>query len=753
MESSGHEAASQQLLAELALAEREAMTPSQALATSAQRNADLLNSVNQTTSHSASISMSSKTKAATSGRLKRPKAKLNRIEKTTKVARRDDIYDVPDSPEKEQPRSIPATAARKAPRPQKSSRTPVLPTVGEGRTTRQRSLRNATPHSEETIPAKKATTLPNEDSPRRASKRLAGESPNVSGIDWAKPIEANAGKSPISKRKADDPGQSTRPPKSPRKEKEPSGAERLGKRRSSPLLVVQAVSTSTTPIPRSTDRQLSDSPAGETDGASQREENHDQDGISPVQPHPMALLRRKPAAPGKPSKAQKSSSKSKSNEKPTESSRKPCTRRPVTPDAERRQKEPTAHPVEIPDSSPQEKSSSDDEANEQSESDVIDETPQHEMDESDQPGIPGGGDQDSEHDSASTHLDLVLKFARTSEREGDCMTEAGQKMRKRLKRAMEYLEQQELDLDEISAFCDEVLKLFRLETRPPNSYNQKAFKEDAFAYVFVLAARFLAAVYKELRRQPDDPQSRIEVLCILLSVMRAILNFKRIISSWGVKLGLRHTGERIIKNVEQKFMIPLRIVEQEQSRQLEELREAEYDRKQRQADEEKRRGREEEERKAEEALTKIKARRERWRQLHEQRLGFEKSLDRKRLAHLAFKPFDDVEERDSNGVPFERASVFRDRETPFAHRKEPEEHAEWTDEQTAALIGGLKTYAGPDVFRHIFRKFCQRGGPLRDFNVSEITSEANFFRSKTIDVYERSEREVPDWVMQIPVLP
>jgi hypothetical protein len=61
--------------------------------------------------------------------------------------------------------------------------------------------------------------------------------------------------------------------------------------------------------------------------------------------------------------------------------------------------------------------------------------------------------------------------------------------------------------------------------------------------------------------------------------------------------------------------------------------------------------------------------------------------------------------------------------------------------------------AGKNVFGQIFETYCKPGGALRDFNVSEITSEAVFFRSGFISECQRNEWKVDDWVKNIPVLP
>jgi hypothetical protein len=52
---------------------------------------------------------------------------------------------------------------------------------------------------------------------------------------------------------------------------------------------------------------------------------------------------------------------------------------------------------------------------------------------------------------------------------------------------------------------------------------------------------------------------------------------------------------------------------------------------------------------------------------------------------------------------------------------------------------------GPDVYRKIFTKYCQRGGPLRAFNVSEIVDEAVSLKDQ---LHASGEQDV-QWVQQI----
>jgi hypothetical protein len=83
----------------------------------------------------------------------------------------------------------------------------------------------------------------------------------------------------------------------------------------------------------------------------------------------------------------------------------------------------------------------------------------------------------------------------------------------------------------------------------------------------------------------------------------------------------------------------------------------------------------------------------RWQDLHIKRMICEP--DARKRSKLAIKRFEDVEERDANGVVFERLPVFTPRSAP-PHRQvlTLDDSPEWTEQEETALLDGLKRYAG-----------------------------------------------------------
>lgn len=58
------------------------------------------------------------------------------------------------------------------------------------------------------------------------------------------------------------------------------------------------------------------------------------------------------------------------------------------------------------------------------------------------------------------------------------------------------------------------------------------------------------------------------------------------------------------------------------------------------------------------------------------------------------------------------------------------------------------------MFPRIFTEYCQPGGPLREFGVPEITSQAASIRFELLRQYQERNYGEPDaYIKQIPVLP
>ena len=100
-----------------------------------------------------------------------------------------------------------------------------------------------------------------------------------------------------------------------------------------------------------------------------------------------------------------------------------------------------------------------------------------------------------------------------------------------------------------------------------------------------------------------------------------------------------------------------------------------------------------------EAAKAIEARKKRWQNLHIVRMQCEPDVYKRR--NLFHTSFEDVVERDANGVVFERLPVFRPRSTPpHSQMSESADEVEWSEAEETALLEGLQEFAGkPGNFR------------------------------------------------------
>ncbi|KAF2275480.1 uncharacterized protein EI97DRAFT_468043 [Westerdykella ornata] len=352
-----------------------------------------------------------------------------------------------------------------------------------------------------------------------------------------------------------------------------------------------------------------------------------------------------------------------------------------------------------------------------------------------------------------TDLDIVFKFVDSEEREGSCQTKHAKRIKALCSEVLDSLRDPDITMEAVEEACARVRagleKLHSLQQ--PDS--RRLFKEDAFAYLFWELARVLEAIYDLCRDQFGDPMTSLYALRIIVSLMKDILSFKDTISSWNVKVAQRYSGDRIIKDVDQNFIAPLRRLAGEHSYALAHLERAEAVRNAQEAARA-RRKREEEARARKAAYAEdLRRRRERWRKLHIRRMQCEPSMDKQRRMHLSYLSFENLEERDSNGVPFQREEVFEHRPIPHAFKQLQAKRRPWTEAEMEALLEGLEKYAGPSVFESIFQKYCRPGGPLRDFNVMEITAEAERHRTALLEQFADNGWGVPEWIKMIPVLP
>lgn len=145
--------------------------------------------------------------------------------------------------------------------------------------------------------------------------------------------------------------------------------------------------------------------------------------------------------------------------------------------------------------------------------------------------------------------------------------------------------------------------------------------------------------------------------------------------------------------------------------------------------------------------------RDKWHQLHLERIYAEGGIPtQQKRRHLALPIADEVEERDHNGLPFERLEVFGPRIGPSpALVEQARQNNVWSMPELAALEEGLQKYMGEMVFEKIFRRYCPRKQLLNRYNVTEIVTCAADLKEFLAGMQAHSGGEVEDWVRGIPV--
>ncbi|KAI4940293.1 hypothetical protein J4E86_011098 [Alternaria arbusti] len=355
-------------------------------------------------------------------------------------------------------------------------------------------------------------------------------------------------------------------------------------------------------------------------------------------------------------------------------------------------------------------------------------------------------------------IDAVFEFLNLEVRPGKCRTKLATTIRRACKTYRAHLQEGDLSMDTVVDEADDLRGALGQISIDVEKKDQRAFKRDAYRHVFRALTEYLEALYTWLQDNSGDVTESLEAMKILSPLINQMLSFKDRIAEWNVSVPQRSKGDRIIKDVDIGLIAHLRQVAKMYRGHLSRLKAREEHRKIQEDFERRMQEREEEEsRKAE--LEEARTQRwKRWQALHIVRLTCEP--DARRRSKLAITRLEDLEERDANGVIFERLPVFTPRSAPL-HRQASalSNKPEWTDQEETALLEGLRHLAGPQVFEKIFTTYCRPdsshslSGHLRDRSVAEIVTKAAQFRSDFQKLYQDNGWEVEEWITKIPVLP
>jgi hypothetical protein len=301
-------------------------------------------------------------------------------------------------------------------------------------------------------------------------------------------------------------------------------------------------------------------------------------------------------------------------------------------------------------------------------------------------------------------LETIYRFIDSCDHDGSCESQLGNRIRDMCLTGSETVADPETRWPDIEEMCSD-LAICLSTVRLLKSRKEKAtFHEDASTYVFHSLARFLEAVYNWAQQSYGDPLASVPALDVVVPLMQKYLWFADSIRKWAGKAAQLADYERNIKNVDRGFLIPLRKAEAQHRSALEHLKRMDAARQRR----EEAKAEEEAEARRAAAVKRLKERIKLWSHLHACRLECETRFDIRRRRHLACHPLEDMEERDANGVRFERENIFRERVTPFIHRPTSSQGREWTSPQNLALLDGLEKYAGMSMSTILGKQFVKK---------------------------------------------
>jgi len=373
-------------------------------------------------------------------------------------------------------------------------------------------------------------------------------------------------------------------------------------------------------------------------------------------------------------------------------------------------------------------------------------------------------------------IETVFEFLNLKPRPGKCETKIATSIIHKCNVHRIHLQDSDIPTEQVAEDVNDLQEMLRQINTRVKEKDQRAFKGDAYGHVFRAIILYLEALYIWLDENDGAVADSLGALRILSPLIRQILAFKDTVADWNVFVPKHFKGDRIIKDVDISLIAHLRHVDKTYRRCLSRLEATEQHRKQQAELDRKMKEQKEEEDRKTMSLEAQTQRWKRWQDLHIKRMLCE--TDPHRRLKLAITRLENLEEKDANGVVFERLPVFTSRSAP-PHRQASrlDDSQEWTEQEETALLDGLKRYAGtfhllcrvsrfytnrhigPQVFEKIFTMYCKPnpsrplGGCLRERSVAEIVTKAAQFRSNLQKLYQDNGWVVEDWVTKIPVMP
>ncbi|KAF2847427.1 hypothetical protein T440DRAFT_557349 [Plenodomus tracheiphilus IPT5] len=348
----------------------------------------------------------------------------------------------------------------------------------------------------------------------------------------------------------------------------------------------------------------------------------------------------------------------------------------------------------------------------------------------------------------SATIDTVFEFLGRERRSGTCQTAYGSTIRRICKENRNALMNDDSTLATVMASAGAIRDVIQQTLLEVQENDRRALKRDAYAYLFRALLLLLKAAFNWLHERDVVIMASLDAMRIVTPFMREILSLKNTIARWRVSVPQRFKGDSLIMEVDSHLIVPLRQVYKAYSVKLSQLEAAE----ERRMLHRKLRKEEADKQGRSKALARRRQRQQRWQDLHIARMQFEPDPFRRR--RLVITCPGDLEERDANGIKFERVPVFKPRSSPPLHREAAHsQESTWTDEEEILLLEAVQAYAGTQLYEHIFRAHCRPGGILRDFTVAEIVAKVSWIRSSWFRLQQEKGWEAPTWVQELPAWP
>lgn len=352
-------------------------------------------------------------------------------------------------------------------------------------------------------------------------------------------------------------------------------------------------------------------------------------------------------------------------------------------------------------------------------------------------------------------ITTVLNFLDQERRPGRGKTHYVITLKRICKDSRSALSHDDSTLDTVKETTDairEVISQALREVQDDDRDDRRAFKYDAFAFLFRILVSHLKDVYEWLVAREVVATDSLDVMRIVTPFMRDILSLKDTVAQWSVSVPQRFKGDRVIRDVESYLIVPLRKAHKTYDSRLRQLEAAEKRRREHQKLRQQLREEAEEREREAEMVAGRQQRQHRWQDLHIARMQCEPDPFKRRK--LIITPLEDLEETDANGVRFERVPVFKERPLPVIYRAaaHPDERT-WTNDEEIALLEAVQRYAGPKLYEDIFRTHCCPGGILRDFTVADIVAKVSWIRSSWLKLQQEKGWEAPEWAQALPTSP